>query len=225
MSMRSRLVAALSAAIFVIAVPIAAIAQPASAGSPTFDGVRARGQVVCGTAADLPSFASVDSQGQWRGLFVDVCRAVAAAALGDAAKVRFVPTRSKRRDSRCRYRERWVVHSGYDDSVGADDRVNPVLTNSRQTPALPLSQPHCIREAGRLPLCQQSPRARKRRRRSRGRMEQNRSGRGWQPCARPLRSAWPVGNATALSLSKDVLWQQLSALCRLSHSRSLQRGS
>jgi len=69
----------------------AATAQQVS-GSPTFDAVRARGQVVCGTAAELPGFASVDSQGRWHGLYVDVCRAVAAAALGDAGKVRFVAT-------------------------------------------------------------------------------------------------------------------------------------
>jgi len=48
--------------------------------------------VVCGTASDLPGFASFDNQGSWRGLYVDVCRAVAAAALGDATKVRFVAT-------------------------------------------------------------------------------------------------------------------------------------
>ena len=82
----------LAALALALAAPLAARAQPVPSGSPTFDAVRARGQVVCGTAADLPGFASVDDKGHWRGLYVDVCRAVAAAALGDASKVRFVPT-------------------------------------------------------------------------------------------------------------------------------------
>lgn len=86
------LAAALGAALLTATVPFEAGAQPSRAGSPTFDAVRSRGQVVCGTAADLPGFASVDNHGNWRGLYVDVCRAVAAAALGDATKVRFVPT-------------------------------------------------------------------------------------------------------------------------------------
>jgi general L-amino acid transport system substrate-binding protein len=59
--------------------------------SPTFDAVRARGQVVCGVAGNIPGFSLPDSQGVMRGLDADGCRAVAAAALGDATKLRFVP--------------------------------------------------------------------------------------------------------------------------------------
>ncbi|MBR0654074.1 amino acid ABC transporter substrate-binding protein [Plastoroseomonas arctica] len=69
----------------------AALAQPASS-SATFDAVRARGHVVCGTAPNLAGFAAVDSRGEWRGLYVDGCRAVAAAMFGDATRVRFVAT-------------------------------------------------------------------------------------------------------------------------------------
>lgn len=57
----------------------------------TLDTVRARGQLVCGVNTGLAGFSLADSQGVWRGLDVDYCRAVAAATLGDPAKVRFVP--------------------------------------------------------------------------------------------------------------------------------------
>src|SRR5688500_6803756 len=61
--------------------------QPAE--SPTLEAVRARGYVACGVHAALPGFALKYARGDWRGFDVDICRAVAAAALGDANKVRF----------------------------------------------------------------------------------------------------------------------------------------
>ncbi|WP_159998721.1 amino acid ABC transporter substrate-binding protein [Roseomonas sp. 18066] len=73
----------------------AAFATPAAAqstGSATLDAIRARGALVCGTSADLPGFAMLDQKGEFTGLYTDFCRAIAAAALGDATKVRFVPT-------------------------------------------------------------------------------------------------------------------------------------
>jgi len=63
----------------------------------TFELARSRGFVVCGTATGLPGFGAVDSQGRWRGLYVDTCRALAAAMFGDADKVRFVPTTTQNR--------------------------------------------------------------------------------------------------------------------------------
>lgn len=59
------------------------------AKSPTLEVVRKRGYVACGVHAGLPGFALPDARGEYRGFDVDVCRAVAAATLGDAAKVRF----------------------------------------------------------------------------------------------------------------------------------------
>src|SRR4051812_3063781 len=53
--------------------------------------VRKRGYVSCGVNPGLPGFAFPDFRGNWRGFDVDVCRAVAAAVLGDATKVRFTP--------------------------------------------------------------------------------------------------------------------------------------
>jgi Na+/H+ antiporter NhaD/arsenite permease-like protein len=50
-----------------------------------------RGELRCGVSADIPGFAAQDGTGAWRGLEVDYCRALAAAVLGDANAVRFVP--------------------------------------------------------------------------------------------------------------------------------------
>ena len=61
------------------------------AKSPTLDSVRARGAVVCGVHPGLPGFAFPDVNGQIHGFDADFCRALAAATLGDAGKVRFVP--------------------------------------------------------------------------------------------------------------------------------------
>ncbi|WP_428484363.1 amino acid ABC transporter substrate-binding protein [Rhodopila sp.] len=59
-------------------------------GSPTLDAVRARGQLLCGTGGEIPGFSMLDSTGVMRGLDADYCRAVAAATLGDANKVKWV---------------------------------------------------------------------------------------------------------------------------------------
>ena len=71
------------------AAPMAAMAQ--GSGSATLDAVKQRGQLVCGVSTGVPGFSLPDSQGVMRGLDADSCRAVAATALGDSSKVKFVP--------------------------------------------------------------------------------------------------------------------------------------
>jgi general L-amino acid transport system substrate-binding protein len=66
-------------------------------GSPTLDAVRARGELLCGTGGEIPGFSMLDSSGVMRGLDADYCRAVAAATLGDAKKVKFVPVTAQTR--------------------------------------------------------------------------------------------------------------------------------
>jgi general L-amino acid transport system substrate-binding protein len=70
---------------------LAAGAAPARAAS-TLDTVRARGQLVCGVNTGVAGFSAPDTRGAYHGLDVDYCRALAAAVLGDADRVRFVPT-------------------------------------------------------------------------------------------------------------------------------------
>jgi len=71
-------------------------AHDANAGQ-ILDAVKARGHLVCGVSADVVGFTRADSQGVWRGLAVDICRAGAAALFGDATKVRFVPLDAPKR--------------------------------------------------------------------------------------------------------------------------------
>jgi general L-amino acid transport system substrate-binding protein len=73
-----------------------ALTTSAHAGK-TLDAVKSRGQVVCGVNTSAPGFSAADSQGKWTGLDVDFCRAVAAAVLGDASKVKYVPLNSQQR--------------------------------------------------------------------------------------------------------------------------------
>ena len=61
------------------------------ASAQTLAQVKQRGQLICGTNVGLAGFALPDAQGNWAGLDVDYCRAIAAAVLGDAKKVKFVP--------------------------------------------------------------------------------------------------------------------------------------
>ena len=63
----------------------------------TFETVRSRGFVQCGVNTGVAGFSAPDSKGVWRGIDVDLCRAVAAAALGDANKVRYTPLTAQQR--------------------------------------------------------------------------------------------------------------------------------
>jgi general L-amino acid transport system substrate-binding protein len=84
--------------IFVLsAIALVGLAQPAIAQSSRLDAVKQRGILRCGVNPNFAGFALPDSTGQWRGFDVDMCRAVAAAALGDAAKTQFIPLSAKDR--------------------------------------------------------------------------------------------------------------------------------
>lgn len=70
---------------------------PAMAMSSTLETVQEHDSVRCGVNAAQPGFSSLDDDNQYRGLDTDVCRAIAAAVLGDATKVDFVPLNSVER--------------------------------------------------------------------------------------------------------------------------------
>jgi general L-amino acid transport system substrate-binding protein len=88
--MRPRIVFAAAAA------AAAFLAGPALAG-PTLDKVKGQGTIVCGVSTGLAGFSLADSQGKYTGLDVDFCRALAAAVLGDANKVKFAPLSAQQR--------------------------------------------------------------------------------------------------------------------------------
>src|SRR6056300_36446 len=68
-----------------------------SVNAGTLDDVKTRGSVNCGVSTGLAGFSQKDEKGEWSGLDVDVCRAVAAATLGDSSKVKFKPLTAKER--------------------------------------------------------------------------------------------------------------------------------
>ncbi len=77
---------------------IAVIGLSASvANADTLSDTKAQGYLKCGINSGLPGFASADSKGNWSGIDIDVCRAVAAAVLGDATKVKFTSLNAKER--------------------------------------------------------------------------------------------------------------------------------
>ena len=63
----------------------------------TFDAVKARGELICGVHTGLYGFGAPDDKGVWKGLDIDMCRAVAAAVFGDANKVKYVPLSAQAR--------------------------------------------------------------------------------------------------------------------------------
>ena len=67
------------------------------AAAGTLDEVKKRGQLVCGVSTGLPGFSATDEKGNWKGLDVEGCRAIAAAVLGDANKVKFAALNAKER--------------------------------------------------------------------------------------------------------------------------------
>jgi general L-amino acid transport system substrate-binding protein len=79
----------------ILALAVIAFAQSASA--QTLKTVKERGMVNCGANGTLAGFGLPDAQGNWTGLDVDICRAIAAAVFNDAKKVKFVPLSAKDR--------------------------------------------------------------------------------------------------------------------------------
>lgn len=67
------------------------------AAENTLEQVKQRGYVTCGVSQGLPGFSNPDNEGNWSGIDVDVCRAVAAAIFGDDTKVKYAPLSNKER--------------------------------------------------------------------------------------------------------------------------------
>jgi len=77
---------------------VAALALASSVVSAdTLDNIKAKGALSCGVSTGIAGFSATDSNGQWKGLDVDMCKAVASAVFGDASKVKYVPLTAKER--------------------------------------------------------------------------------------------------------------------------------
>jgi len=84
--------------VYVVAGVVIALALGVqTAVAQTLKTVKERGSLSCGVSQGLPGFSTPDDKGNWTGLDVDVCRAIAAAVLNDPAKVKFVPLSAKDR--------------------------------------------------------------------------------------------------------------------------------
>ncbi len=79
------------------AIAAATMVAGAASAQATLEAVKARGELICGSNTGLTGFGAPDANGNWAGFDVDLCRAVAAAVLGDATKVKFVPTTGETR--------------------------------------------------------------------------------------------------------------------------------
>ncbi len=86
----------LLAAALGIGAGIAFVAGSATAG-PTLDKVKKSGVLTCIVSTGLAGFSMADNQGQYKGIDVDTCRAIAAAVLGDANKTKYVPATAPQR--------------------------------------------------------------------------------------------------------------------------------
>jgi general L-amino acid transport system substrate-binding protein len=82
--------------VFLGALTVAGLAAGV-ASAATLEDVKARGSLNCGVSTGLAGFAAPNAEGVWEGFDVDVCRAVAAAVLGDPMAVNFVPTTGQTR--------------------------------------------------------------------------------------------------------------------------------
>src|SRR6266511_4831032 len=81
----------------VLTLAVAAGLSVQAASAHTLQAVKDRGLLSCGVGQGLPGFSSPDDKGNWTGLDVDVCRAIAAAIFNDATKIKFVPLSAKDR--------------------------------------------------------------------------------------------------------------------------------
>ena len=80
-----------SLVLFMMVMLIMGVAGTVPVSAMTLEQVRERDELHCGISTETPGFSKSDAKGNWHGLNVDVCQAVAAAVLGDAGKVKFIP--------------------------------------------------------------------------------------------------------------------------------------
>src|SRR5271170_871803 len=87
----------LACAIVASAALLGASSVLATASAGPLDEVKKRGHLECGVHTGLPGFSFPDDKGNWSGLDVDYCRALAAAIFGDATKIKYTPTSVQQR--------------------------------------------------------------------------------------------------------------------------------
>ncbi len=85
------------AALLIASLTALCLPTPASAQSAVLDRIKSRGYVTCGASQGVPGLSRPDEKGYYRGFDSDICRAFAAAILGDREKARYVPLNAGQR--------------------------------------------------------------------------------------------------------------------------------
>ena len=112
----------LTAAIIITAVSMAFWPTDTLAG-PTVDAIKKRGSVICGVNGNRAGFSALDSKGQWKGMDIDTCKAVAAAVLGDSTKIQPVKTTSQTRFTALQTGEVDVLTRNVTWTLGRDTKL------------------------------------------------------------------------------------------------------
>ena len=112
----------LTAAITITAVTMAFWPTDTLAG-PTVDSIKKRGSVICGVNGNRAGFSALDSKGQWKGMDIDTCKAVAAAVLGDSTKIQPVKTTSQTRFTALQTGEVDVLTRNVTWTLGRDTKL------------------------------------------------------------------------------------------------------
>lgn len=101
----------------------------AAASAQTLKSAKERGELVCGVSQGIAGFSIADDKGAWTGFDVDICRAVAAATLGDPGKVRFVPLSAAERFQALRDRKVDLLARNSTWTLSRETEFGLVFTN------------------------------------------------------------------------------------------------
>lgn len=112
----------LTSAITITAVMVAFWPIVTMAGA-TLDTINKRGSVICGVNGNRAGFSALDSKGQWKGMDIDTCKAVAAAILGDSTKIQPVKTTSQTRFTALQTGEVDVLTRNVTWTLGRDTKL------------------------------------------------------------------------------------------------------
>lgn len=122
------------------------------------EAIRSRDLLRCGVSEGIPGFSARDAAGRWSGLDVDLCRALAAAVLGDPAKVKFVPLKASvrfpalkagqvdlvARNTTWTMSREVLLGTQFPAVLFYDGQAFMVPAKSAATPAIALAGPICV---------------------------------------------------------------------------------
>jgi len=119
MKREMKYVVSMTIAIFVV---LMTASVPVFAGA-TLDAVKARGKVICGANGNRAGFSALDSRGEWKGMDIDTCGAIAAAVLGDSEKCQFLKTTTQTRFTALQTGEVDVLTRNVTWTLGRDSKL------------------------------------------------------------------------------------------------------